>query len=229
MTVEELEIPFEEGLPQGRNALPALWMASSGSSARGSAVLLAHGAGGSMRSPFLETVAAGLAAGGLGVLRFNYPYRERALRAGKRMLPPDPPARLEASHRAALAALEELAPGRRPLLAGKSLGGRIGTHLAAAGAPAAGLVLFGYPLHPAKRPEQGRSGHFGAIAQPALFLQGERDALGTPGELRRALETFGGSWELVPIEGGDHDFAVPKKLGPGRAEVLAWESRTFPA
>ena len=143
---------------------------------------------------------------------------------------------LEATHRAALATLRARFPKRRLLLAGKSMGGRIGSHLAAADADAAGLVLLGYPLHPPGRPERVRAEHFAAIAQPALFLQGTRDALGGVELLRRELEVFGGPVTLEVVEGADHDFRVPRALGRSREEVLdglvgaidAWERATFP-
>src|SRR5262245_51386858 len=101
-------------------------------SARGSALLLAHGAGFGLDSPWMANVARGLAARGFPVLRFNYPYRERAHRE-RRNVPPDRTAVLEAAHAAALATLAERAPEKRLLLAGKSMGGRIGTHIAAKG------------------------------------------------------------------------------------------------
>src|SRR5262245_39097585 len=135
--------------------------------ARSSAILLAHGAGFHMDSPWMTAVARGLAARGFAVLGFNYPYRERALRSG-RPLPPDRSPVLEAAHVAARAALAERVPGRRVLLAGKSMGGRIGTIVAAKGEPCAGLVLLGYPLHPPGQPTKTRSEHFPTLAQPAL-------------------------------------------------------------
>jgi len=161
---------------------------------------------------------------------------ERAVREGRR-LPPDRAPLLEAAHAAALAELERRVPGRpHVLLAGKSLGGRMGTHLAAKGADCAGLVLLGYPLHPAGKPERERSEHFPAIVQPALFLQGSRDALCDLELLRPALERFGGRATLRVIDRADHSFAVPRRTGRTaedvRAELLAqvdaWERATFP-
>lgn len=203
---------------------------------RGRAVLLAHGSGADMHSEFLAAMARGLADLGFGVLRFRYPYMELAARDGTRR-PPDAIALLEAAHGAALSALVHMEPGERPLLAGKSLGGRIGTHLAAKGAETSGLVLLGYPLHPAGRPERERSDHFPALVQPALFVQGTRDALCELPRLRRALTHYGGQPTLALIEGADHSFEVLARSGRNRSEVLAsileridaWERRTFPA
>jgi len=203
--------------------------------ARASAILLAHGAGFAMDSPWMEKVALGLAARGFPVLRFNYPYKERGRRAG-RDVPPDRAPVLEEAHAAAVAALAERAGPRRLLLAGKSMGGRISTHLAAKGENCAGLVLFGYPLHPPKQPAKTRSEHFPAIAQPALFLQGTRDEFADLALLRTALERYGGKATLEVIDTADHGFHVLKSSGKTDEEVrellldrvASWERETFP-
>jgi predicted alpha/beta-hydrolase family hydrolase len=189
-----------------------------------------------MDSAFLESVAHGLVARGFPVLRFQYAYRERAEREGKNK-PPDATPLLERAHAAAFAELERRAPAKRLLLAGKSMGGRIGTHLAAKGWAAAGLVLFGYPLHPPRRPERERSEHFAAVVQPALFLQGTRDALCDLALLRRALARYGGRATVEVVDDADHGFHVRKSSGRTDAEVLEallarvdrWERETFPS
>jgi predicted alpha/beta-hydrolase family hydrolase len=111
----------------------------------------------------------GLADTGHTVLTFNYPYTDRG---GRR---PDPADRLLACHRAAADTL--LPRVSRLFLAGRSMGGRIGTYLAADGYPAAGVILYAYPLHPAGKPENLRVDQFPAITIPMLFFQGTRDAL----------------------------------------------------
>ncbi len=202
---------------------------------RASAILLAHGAGLGIESPWMARLAQGLVARGFSVLRFNYPYRERALRESAER-PPDRVEVLEHAHARALEALRARSPGRRILLAGKSLGGRIATHLAAKDFACAGLVLYGYPLHP-KRPHQLRREHFGAIAQPALFLQGTRDDLCDLDLLRESLRSYGGRARLSVIEGADHSFRVPKKIGLTEEQVIeelgertaSWEAEVFPA
>ncbi len=199
------------------------------------ALLLAHGAGTALDSPFLEALAVGLAGRGLAVLRFNYVYSELAARSGKRR-PPDRRSVLLDTHRAALATLREHYPASRILLGGKSMGGRMASYLAAEGEACAGLVFFGYPLHPPGKPEKLRSEHFAAIAQPALFLQGTRDALCELELLRRELEMFGGTCQIEVIEEADHDFRVPRSIARWREEILeelvqrvdAWERRTWP-
>ncbi|MEX1024484.1 MAG: alpha/beta family hydrolase [Planctomycetota bacterium] len=194
----------------------ALWQPSDGERP---AVLLAHGSGSALDSPFQTAIAEGLVARGFPVLRFQYPYRERALAEGRARFP-DPAPVLEATHERALDALRERAPGRRVLLAGKSLGARIGTHLAAKNVPCAGLILFGYPLHPAKQPAKLRREHFPAIVQPALFLTGTRDALAELELLRSSLRTFGGKATLHVVDDADHSFHVRKSSGRDDAAVL---------
>lgn len=111
----------------------------------------------------------GLAAGGHTVMTFNYPYTERGAKS------PDRQEKLLACHRAAADALSgqvgEL------FLAGRSMGGRMGTYLAADGYPSTGLILYAYPLHPAGKPEKLRVDQFSNISIPMLFLQGTRDPL----------------------------------------------------
>lgn len=232
MTREEISIPIDHAdLP----AVSGIVDRPEEPTGR-SGVLLAHGAGAAMKSAFIEDVATGLAARGLPVLRFNYAYSERATREGKRR-PPDRMPTLLAVHRRAIAVARKTLGTPTLLLAGKSMGGRMASVLAAEGEDAAGLVYLGYPLHPAGKPERLRREHFPAIAQPTLFLQGTRDALCDLELLRPALETYGGAVELHVVEGADHDFRVLKRSGRTNDEVLAeildaidaWEAASFPA
>ncbi len=86
-----------------------------------------------------------------------------------------------------------------------------------AGAPGrddlAGLVFLGYPLHPPGQPEKLRSKHLPDIKTPMLFIQGSRDAFGTPEELRPILRGSRAPVELCVVEGGDHSFKAPKSAG----------------
>ncbi len=231
MVVERLSIPVTA---RGVDSISSIWEQPAGPS-RSSAILLAHGAGSAMESRWMELLARGLVERGFSVLRFNYPYRERAQRE-KSERPPDRAEVLEAAHARALDALRERESGKRILLAGKSLGGRIATHLAAKDYPCAGLVLYGYPLHPPRRPQELRREHFGAIAQPALFLQGTRDDLCDLDLLRDALRSFGGAARISLIEGADHSFHLPKSSGKSDEDVLEelcertlkWDAETFP-
>lgn len=102
-------------------------------------------------------------------MTFNYPYTERGAKR------PDRAERLLECHRVAANYLrgevDEL------YLAGRSMGGRIATHVVAEGDIAAGVVLYAYPLHPAGKPEKLRVAHLGDVVVPLLFFQGTRDAL----------------------------------------------------
>lgn len=132
-------------------------------------VLLAHGAGTNQEHPSMVALREGLAEGGLSVMTFNYPYTERG---GKR---PDRQEKLLACHVAAADALSADVDGL--FLAGRSMGGRMGTYLAAGGYPTDGLVLYAYPLHPPGKPENLRVTQFDDVDVPMLFFQGTKDTL----------------------------------------------------
>jgi hypothetical protein len=180
------------------------------------AVLLAHGAGNDMDSPFMTRIHAALAARGLLAARFNFPYTEAGRKA------PDRAPRLEQTWRAVAAWLRghpEHPPG--PLFAGgKSMGGRMASHLAAAGEPFAGLVFLGYPLHPPRQPGKLRAEHLSRIRVPMLFVQGTRDPLCDLALLERALVDVTAPVRLHRVEEGDHSFKLPKRAGRSEEEVL---------
>jgi uncharacterized protein len=182
-------------------------------------LMMAHGAGAGQRSAFLVRFATGLAARGIDAVTFNFSYTEH----GRRV--PDPGSKLEACYRAAIAAVRGHQQLARNQLAigGKSMGGRIASQVAAAGAEeAAGvmaLVFLGYPLHPPGKPEQLRAKHLMDITAPILFVQGSRDAFGTPGELRPILAKLPARAELHVVEDGDHSFKVPKRAGIAQENV----------
>jgi len=132
-------------------------------------VLLAHGAGTDQHHPSITAVRTGVAAGGHTVMSFNYPYTERGSSR------PDRHEVLVAAHRAAAGTLASLTGTL--FLSGRSMGGRIGTHLAADGYQTSGVILYAYPLHPAGKPERLRVSHLGSVPVPMLFFQGTKDAL----------------------------------------------------
>lgn len=177
--------------------------------------VLGHGAGAGMRHGFMEDVAAALAARGVATLRWEFPY----MAAGRRA--PDRQPVLLAAVRAALAVAREVAPDLRLCAGGKSMGGRM-TSLAISEQPEPrieALVFLGFPLHPSKRPATERAVHLGAVTVPMLFVQGTRDALAEPKLLRPIVTRIGAT--LHEIDGADHGFALPKKLGRDDASVLA--------
>ena len=126
----------------------------------GPILILAHGAGNDMTSPFLVTIQEGLAAGGWACLRFNFPYTERRAKA------PDRAPVLEACYRAVIASVRERLAPARLVIGGKSLGGRMASHLAAAGEAVDGLVFLGYPLHAPGRTDRLRDAHLPRIVAP---------------------------------------------------------------
>ncbi len=185
----------------------------------------AHGAGGNMLDRGMTTTAAALRANGLGVVRFNFLYKEK--KSGR----PDPMPRLIATTRAVIAhAQDELASRpSRLVIGGRSMGGRAASMLAAEGFDASGLLLLAYPLHPAGQPEKLRDAHLGAIRIPVLCFNGTRDALCTPDLMERALAQRtapSAPWDMQWIDGADHMFHVLKSSGRTDAEVMAQIGRT---
>jgi predicted alpha/beta-hydrolase family hydrolase len=174
----------------------------------GAALILAHGAGAGQRSPWIVDFARALSSLGLDTVTFNFLYTEQHRRL------PDRKPLLESCYRAVIDVVRrDLDSARAALvIGGKSMGGRIATQIAAAdpGLDVKGLVLLGYPLHPPGRPDQRRDAHLPAVGRPMLFVQGSRDAFGTPIELAPVLETFTRRATLHTVEGGDHSFTVAR-------------------
>lgn len=177
---------------------------------------LAHGAGAGMRHPFLAALAAELAAVGMATLRYQFPYMEE--KKGR----PDSPEVAAATVAAAVKAAQKAASGLPVLAGGKSFGGRMSSTAAAEGLlpEARGLVFFGFPLHPPKRPGTKRAEHLRKVNIPMLFLQGTRDELADLSLLRPIVEELGARATLHVMESADHSFHVLKKSGKTDAGVL---------
>jgi predicted alpha/beta-hydrolase family hydrolase len=176
------------------------------------AVLLAHGAGAGQDHPGVAGLRHRLAERGVQVLTFNYPYME----AGKRR--PDQQAKLLDCHRAVLAWFQE-ETGTGIVLAGRSMGGRMGTYLAAERGDIAGVVLYAYPLHPAGKPERLRADHLSGVAAPMLFFSGTRDSMARVELIEEHLRVLPGA-TIELIEEADHSFRVPKRTGRTFEDVL---------
>ncbi|MGH2785381.1 MAG: alpha/beta hydrolase family protein [Actinomycetota bacterium] len=162
-------------------------------------LVLAHGSGGHKDHPTLAALAEGLAAGGITVVRFNFPYRETGKKA------PDRQDVLEACYWGVAKAVADGTD--RLYLGGGSMGGRIATHITADGFPATGLVLQSYPLHPPGKPERIRDAHLTGIGVPMLYLWGTRDSFATP-DLMAATMAKLPTATLHRLEGGDHGLKV---------------------
>ncbi|WP_172332474.1 alpha/beta family hydrolase [Mangrovicoccus sp. HB161399] len=191
-------------------------------------VLLAHGAGAPMDTPFMDGIAAGLAAAGLNCARFEFGYMA-ARRSGG---PKRPPPRAEALCGEYIAAAEELAAAGPLIVGGKSLGGRVASLVAEElfrTGRAAGLACLGYPFHPPGKPERLRTAHLEKLAVPALICQGSRDPFGTREEV--AGYALSPAISFCWLEDGDHDLKPRKRvtaasqadhIGSAAAAIAAW-------
>jgi len=178
-------------------------------------LVLAHGSGAPMDSPFMQGVATGLAAHGHRVLRFEFPYMHERRRTG-RPRPPDRAPVLIAAWRAAIAAA---GPAGGLVIGGKSLGGRIAS-LIADDASVAGLVCLGYPFHPpGKKEDRSRLPHLATLATPTLIVQGTRDPFGTPAEV--ADVPLSPKIRLHWVADGDHGLRTTQASGRSAADALA--------
>jgi len=175
-------------------------------------VVLAHGAGAPMDSPFMVAFAEGLAARGLRVARFEFPYMTQRRATGKKRQPDRAPV-LEATW---LNVIDHLGANKL-VIGGKSMGGRIASMVADA-AGVRGLVCLGYPFHPPGKPEKTRTAHLAELRTPTLILQGTRDSLGNAEAV--AGYTLSPAIRLHWLEDGDHGFK-PRKAS-GRTKAGNW-------
>lgn len=194
-------------------ALDPAWLVDGPAAGGGRTIVLAHGAGAPMDSPFMAAMARGLAARGHRVVRFEFPYMRARRERGERK-PPDRPPVLERAWREVI---EGLGGGGGLAIGGKSMGGRIASMVADA-AGAGGLVCLGYPFHPPKSPERLRTAHLRDLRTPTLVVQGTRDPFGSPEEIA--------GYELSPairvhfLADGDHSFKPRAASGRTEAQNL---------
>lgn len=202
-----------------KEAVTALVYAADKKNHAGITVVLGHGAGANQTSGFMRMFAKGLASRGLDVMTFNFIYMEQ----GRSV--PDQKPKLEACFRAVIetALKHKKLKKNRLVIGGKSMGGRIASQVMAGEDKAddvAGLVFLGYPLHPPGQSSKLRVEHLEHIHKPMLFVQGTRDALGTPDEIQPYIKNLRPAAKIYTIEGGDHSFKVPKKLGMPQEQVF---------
>jgi len=169
-------------------------------------LLLAHGAGAPMDSPFMNTIADTVAAAGIEVVRFEFEYMAKRREDGTRRGPDRAP-KLIARFQEALSLV---GPPAEVIIGGKSMGGRIASMIADE-VGAAGVVCLGYPFHPPGKPERLRTAHLETLKTPTLIVQGTRDRLGTEEEV--ATYALSPSIELAWMGDGDHSFKPRKKSG----------------
>jgi hypothetical protein len=176
-------------------------------------VLLAHGAGAGMRTPFMRDVAKALGERGIRATRFEFPYMQRR-KDGTRSPPDRMPALLE-SYRSVIAQLGE--PSSL-IIGGKSMGGRVASMIADE-LGVAGLVCLGYPFHPPNQLEKTRTDHLRALKTRCLIVQGTRDPFGTRADV--ASYVLSKRIRVRWIEDGDHSWVTRRKLGHDPAVALA--------
>ncbi len=177
-------------------------------------VVLAHGAGQPMDSPFMNVFAEGLAGLGLRVARFEFPYMAARRTEGVKKGPDRPNVLLQTWKDV----VRSLGGGTQIVIGGKSMGGRIAS-MVADEVGALGLVCLGYPFHAAGKPDKPRVDHLEAIKTPTLIVQGTRDTMGKPEEIARyKLST---AIDVCWMDDGDHSFK-PRKSS-GRTEAEAWQ------
>jgi uncharacterized protein len=168
----------------------------------GDCLILTHGAGANCDTPLLIALADAFCASGMTVLRFDLPFRQ--------LRPHGPPPRGSAERdqrgiREAVATMRQQTSGRL-FVGGHSYGGRQASILAAAEPGLIDrLLLLSYPLHPPRRPDESRTGHFPELKTPALFVHGTRDGFGSTDELIAALRLIPARTELLEIAGAGHE------------------------
>jgi uncharacterized protein len=194
---------------------------SSGPEDAVATLLLAHGAGAGMESPFMVQMAALLADRGVRTLRFEFGYMAARRNGGKRKPPPRAEL-LKDEYLAVVTAAREAASGNKLFIGGKSMGGRVASYVADElfrSKVINGLVCIGYPFHPPKKPDQLRTDHLVTMGCPALIVQGVRDPFGT----REEVESY-----PLPTairyhwaDDGDHDLGPRGASGFTRKGNLA--------
>jgi predicted alpha/beta-hydrolase family hydrolase len=194
-----------------------LWnRAERDSGSKTATLILAHGAGAPMDSAFMNDMAARLAAQGVNVLRFEFPYMAQR-RIDGRKRPPNQQAQLLDSWRQVYVSLRSHLSGNLAI-GGKSMGGRMAS-LVADELGADALVCLGYPFYAVGKPEKPRVAHLAELKAPTLIVQGERDALGN----REAVEGYvlSKSIELLWLPTANHDLKPLKVSGVTYEECLA--------
>jgi len=181
-----------------------------GPEAADATVILAHGAGGPMDSPFLNAIADGIAAASIRVVRFEFPYMQERRTTGKKK-PPNAASVLEQFW---LEVVDDVRGEGICVIGGKSMGGRIAA-MVADRAAVDGVVCYGYPFHPPGKPDRLRVDHLVAMRTPTLILQGDRDPFGRREEVSRYR--LADTVRIEFLEDGDHSFK------PRKRAAVTWE------
>ena len=175
--------------------------------------IFAHGAGAGMDHEFMQSVAKGLAFKGIRVIRFNFPYMIKRAEDGKRRPPDRAPKLLEAYQE-----IIEQTDADKLVIGGKSMGGRMASHLSEVDKVAA-MACLGFPFHPPGKPDKYKGEHLAELQKPCLILQGERDTFGKREEF--ADFDLSDSIRVEFIPDGDHSFKPRKSSGYTEQQNIA--------
>lgn len=186
----------------------------------GRTIVLAHGAGAAMDSPFMNEMAGELAKSGLRVARFEFPYMAKRRIDGKKRGPDRAPVLIEYYGEVVRA----LGGPEKLIIGGKSMGGRIAS-MVADDLGVAGLVCLGYPFHPPGKPENLRTEHLKTLKTPSLICHGTRDPFGSPDEI--AGYGLSDRIALHWVEDGEHDFKPRKSSGRTQSQNIADAATTI--
>ena len=166
------------------------------------AIILAHGAGQGMNSPFMRFFHTELAARGFLSVEFNFEYIEQ----GRKV--PDPQPRMQARYRSVIEEITAAHSPRKIVIGGKSMGGRVASYIAASTPAVSGLIFLGYPLHPPGKTDQLRDAHLYSIEAPMLFISGTKDTFAERPLLEGVVQKLAHHATLSWIEGADHSLQI---------------------
>ncbi len=175
--------------------------------------VFAHGAGAGMDHEFMQSVAKGLAFKGIRVIRFNFPYMIKRAEDGKRRPPDRAPKLLEAYQE-----VIEQVDAQKLVIGGKSMGGRMASHLSEH-EKVSGVACLGFPFHPPGKPDKYKGEHLAELSKACLILQGERDTFGKREEFPAFDLSDSVSVEFIPD--GDHSFKPRKSSGHTEQQNIA--------
>ena len=175
--------------------------------------VFAHGAGAGMEHEFMQSVAKGLAFKGIRVIRFNFPYMIKRAEDGKRRPPDRAPKLLEAYQE-----VIEQVDAEKLVIGGKSMGGRMASHLSEH-EKVAGVACLGFPFHPPGKPDKYKGEHLAELSKACLILQGERDTFGKREEFPAFNLSDSVSVEFIPD--GDHSLKPRKSSGHTEQQNIA--------
>ncbi|GMM88210.1 alpha/beta fold hydrolase [Vibrio fortis] len=175
--------------------------------------LFAHGAGAGMDHEFMQSVAKGLAFKGIRVIRFNFPYMIKRAEDSKRRPPDRAPKLLEAYQEV----IEQI-DAQQLVIGGKSMGGRMASHLSEH-EKVSGVACLGFPFHPPGKPDKYKGEHLAELSKACLILQGERDTFGKREEFPAFNLSDSVAVEFIPD--GDHSFKPRKSSGHTEQQNIA--------